>query len=72
MNLDDQLDLLQERQEEDARDILHEENMHADIEYALEHLGANDIVETLENISTKLSDYGHELSVKDILDYLGL
>jgi len=72
MNLDDQLDLIQEKQEENAKDILHEKNMRADIEYALEELGANEIVETLETISIKLSDYGHEYSVKDILDYLGL
>jgi len=72
MDLDKELDLIQERQEEDARDILHEENMHADIEYALEELGANEIVETLEEISIKLSNYGHQYSVKDILDYIGL
>ena len=72
MGLDEEFDLIEEKQEDDARDILHEQNMHADVEYALEDLGANEITETLEEISVKLSSYGHQFSVRDILDYIGL
>jgi hypothetical protein len=72
MDLDTELDLIQEKQEENARDILHEENMHGDIEYAMEHLGVNDITDTLETMSMLLSNYGHEFSVRELLDYLGL
>ena len=57
-----------EKLEEHANDIAIENNIRNDIDFALDHLNAQDIVERLEDLSTTMSSFGHEISVKEILE----
>jgi len=42
--------------------------MYQDEEYALDQLGLADVIESIEDLAKQMTEYGHEVSVKDILE----
>jgi len=56
-------DMLRDACEDDA----YENTMRKHEEFAYAELGLQDIVESIENLSSLMAEYGHEVSVKDIL-----
>jgi len=69
-NIDNEFDLKLEKQEELAREAEHEFMMRGDIDYTLHRLEVYKITESIEELKTKLAEYGHELSYREIMDYL--
>ena len=64
------MDEKMERQLEDMKDACHEELLHNNLEYAIDHLGLPEVMTTLENVSIQLSKYGHEICVKQLINRL--
>jgi hypothetical protein len=56
---------------EDARiDSLIETRMHYDLDFAVEQLDLMEAMEAVEELVKKLNNYGHEISVSDLVrDY---
>jgi len=57
---------------EKATELRYEEHMealmHRDSEVAIEKLGIDEAITDLELLITKLNQYGHELSLQEVLD----
>ena len=71
MSKRDELEMAEFREEmrqEAYEEQWHEKQMYSDVEYVLEHTDAKDAIEILERVSKILSEYGHELSIADIVD----
>ena len=60
----------QDMLQEDHRDHMHELRLRRDLEYALEELGATELIESLEQLTKKLNDLGYELTVQELLDHI--
>lgn len=56
--------------EDDYRDYQQETRLRRDLDYALEHLGAQELVTQLEDLSAQLSKLGYELTAKELIEYL--
>ena len=60
----------QDMLQENHRDYMHELRLRRDLEYALEELGATELIESLEQLTKKLNDLGYELTVQELLDHI--
>ena len=68
-------EMRQDMLEDSYREEKQEKKLHRDLEYALETLevdgyGLVDIDDLLTKFTTELSSYGHELSRKELLEYI--
>ena len=75
MTQEDRDELRQEMLEDSYREDLQEKRLHNDLDYAMETLevdgyGLVDIDDLLTKLSHKLSEYGHEVNRKEILENL--
>jgi len=59
-----------ERQLNGQEDMKHEDKLNKDPEYAMEHLGLPQIITMLEYLSRSMARYGHEYSVKELIEEL--
>ncbi len=70
-DIDDELDLVQEKQEEQAREERVEHRLYGDLEFCVEQCGGFEALENLTDVVNRINCYGHEYSVKELLkDYL--
>ena len=51
-----------------CEDEHYEKKMYSDEQYALDQLGLADVIESIEDLAKQMTEYGHEVSVKDILE----
>jgi len=65
-NMDIALDKIEARQ----NDMAHESLMTKDLDYCLDNVGLPEVIHMLENVSTQASKYGHECSVKELIQIL--
>lgn len=70
MDVDLREEWRQEMLEEERKDRAYEIDMRTDLDYALDQLGAGEISERLEKLQKRLSDYGWEVSYREIYSYL--
>ena len=56
--------------EEMRQDAYEEERMRKDLDYAKEKLGIADIHSECEKLANELSNYGHDVSTADVIEYL--
>ena len=70
MTQEDRDELRQEMLEDSYRDECYEQKMYSDLEYAIEQLDLMEAMKTVEELVKKLNNYGHEISVSEIVrDY---
>ena len=70
MTQEDRDELRQEMLEDSYRDECYEQKMYSDLEYAIEQLDLFEAMKAVEYLVKKLNDYGHEISVQEIVrDY---
>ena len=64
------LEFKRECYQETLKDARHEQLMYSDEEYAIEQYEDEILraIEMLRDVSSKLSNYGHELSVNDLIE----
>ena len=55
---------------ETIEDLKLEQELYDDLDFAIEHLQDGNVIEILEKLSLKLSKYGHELSSREIIEYI--
>lgn len=63
-------ELRQDMLVENYNDTQYETKLRTDLDYALEYLDSHIIVTQLEDLSTKLSKLGYELTAKELIEYL--
>jgi hypothetical protein len=59
-----------EKLEDIRRDMLVEDKMRTDLDFAMDQLGLDEIVERIEKMSIDLSCLGYEMSFNDVIEYL--
>jgi len=67
-DIDDELDLVQEKQEEQAREEKIEGKMFSDIEFCAEQTGAFEALTEIEDAVARINCYGHEITVKEFIE----
>jgi hypothetical protein len=66
---DEMREFKMEMRQEALEDAYYEKKMYSDEEYAIEQYEdeIQDAIKILQNVSFKLSGYGHELSINDLI-----
>ena len=66
---DEMREFKEEMRQEALEDAYYEKKMYSDEEYAIEQYEdeIQDAIKILQNVSFKLSGYGHELSINDLI-----
>ena len=63
-------ELKDEMRREMMEEMYEEQQMRLDLDYALEKLGIYDIHIACEELADKLCDYGYDVGVAEIIEYL--
>lgn len=67
-------DMLEEIRQDEIleakRDAAEDQHLREDFDYAVEQLGIYEVTEALEEVQKRLSEYGWEVSTKELLGYV--
>ena len=66
----DDIDLALDKIEERQQEMKHETKLRMDVDYATDYPGLPEIITQLEHISYQLSDLGHEVCVRQLINKL--
>ena len=64
------IDLALDKIEERQNEMKHETKLRFNADYAMDYLGLPEIITQLEHISNQLSDLGHEVCVRQLINKL--
>ena len=67
LDMDELEQLRMDALDDDKRESQEEHEIRTNYEYALDYCGLPDAIEVLEGVVKSMNEYGHEMSMKDLL-----